>query len=198
MPSTFYSQNVNTDFFIFSMTFHLFFFFLCLFFLSWCCFCQWDKLGHLIKLEWALWKNEAQILNLAWGFLPLYDCKGDNRPPYLAYRHTHTKEHGTKNAISMQILSTCIKDFHIQCDCVSDSVFTLLNLLIFFIHLTPPPSLHLSVLFVLALCKFCTLTRMYEQRAVLPSCSSHFIYSCDILSFCLIQLSALQGYRCFR
>lgn len=31
-----------------------------------------------------------------------------------------------------------------------------------------------------------------------PLGSCGFIYSCDILSFCLIQLSALQGYRCFR
>lgn len=90
------------------MTFHLLFFVL-----SWCCFCQWDKLGHLIKFEWALWKNEDQILNLAWGSLLLYDCRGDNRPPYLPYRHTHTKEHGTKNAISMQILSTRIKKISI-------------------------------------------------------------------------------------
>lgn len=48
--------------------------------------------------------------------------------------HTHTQSHNRawdQNAISMQILAHLQKHFHIQCDCDPNSLFILLNLLIY-------------------------------------------------------------------
>lgn len=158
---------------------HFFSFFLSLFlFCHGAVFCQWDKLGHLIKLEWALWKNEAQILNLAWGSLPLYDCKGDNRPPYLPYRHTHKKEHGTKNAISMQILSTRIKKISIF-GVIVHQTLCLLGLTFWFIYtFDPPPPLHCMSLFY-----FLLMCWLYASFVHWPECTDRgLFYPCVLLT----------------
>lgn len=97
--------------------------------IAWCCFCQWNKLAHLVKLECSMWEKAEHIHNSEHDSLQWWHYKGDNRPPPTC--HIHTIECGTKMQFPCKFWAHLQKDFHIQCDFDSNLLFTLLNLLIY-------------------------------------------------------------------
>jgi len=118
----------------------------------------------------------------------------------LAETHRLTKDHGTKMQFPCKFWAPLQNDFHIWCDCNSKSLFLFLTF--WFIYRFIPVfslSLHLSVSssWVVLMQVLCIDQNVWARGCFTP-CSCRLIYSCDILSFFLIQLSALQGYRCFR
>lgn len=161
------------------------------------CFRLWNKLVHFVKLEWPVWETVAHIQNWECNSLQWWDYKGDNRPPYPSrtyksmgpkcnfhanLEHTYRKISIFSVVVTQTLCFPCLTFWFIY-------TFLLFPFLIHSISLSAP---HAGLM--QALCS----EYMCGHGVVLPSCSCRFIYSCDILSFCLIQLSASQGYRCFR